>query len=65
PRPRSRASPRYVYPTLSDRATIGLLLAFVTKREEIARFAKVIGKKAEEDAVIWIGLRFGFGAPSS
>ena len=41
------------------------LLAFVTKREEIARFAKVIGKKAEEDAVIWIGLRFGFGAPSS
>jgi hypothetical protein len=41
------------------------LLAFVTKREEIARFAKVIGKKAEEDAVIWISLRFGFGALSS
>tara|TARA_B100000809_G_scaffold4136_1_gene4327 strand:- start:1507 stop:1632 length:126 start_codon:yes stop_codon:yes gene_type:complete len=41
------------------------LLAFVTKREEIACLAKVIGKKAEEDAVIWIGLRFGFGGPSS
>jgi len=36
------------------------LLAFVTKREEIARFAKVIGKKAEEDAMIWIGLHFEF-----
>lgn len=40
--------------TLSDRAAIPFLLAFVTKREEIARRAKAIGKKAEGDAIIWL-----------
>ena len=43
-----------VHRTLSDRASIEFLLAFVTKQEEIARLAKAIGKKAEGDAVIWM-----------
>ena len=33
---------------------ITFLLAFVTKREEISRLAKVIGTKAERDAIIWM-----------
>ena len=40
--------------TLSDLAAIEFLLAFVTKRDEIARLAQAIGKKAEGDAVIWM-----------
>ena len=35
-------------------AAITFLLAFVTTREEIKRLAKVIGKKAEGDAIIWM-----------
>ncbi len=41
-----------VHRSLSDCAAITFLLAFVTKREEIARLAPAIGKN-------------GFGAPSS
>ena len=40
--------------SLSDCAAITFLLAFVTKREEITRLAKAIGKKAEGDAIIWM-----------
>lgn len=43
-----------VHRSLSDCAAITFLLAFVTKREEITRLAKSIGKKAEGDAIIWM-----------
>ncbi len=43
-----------VHRTLSNRAAITFLLALVTKREEITRLAKAIGKKAEGDAIIWL-----------
>ena len=42
-----------VHRTLSDRAAITYLLAFVTERKEIPLLAKAIGKKAEGDAIIW------------
>ncbi len=43
-----------VHRSPSDCAAITFLLAFVTKREEITRLAKAIGKKAEGDAIIWL-----------
>ena len=43
-----------VHRSLSDCDAITFLLAFVTKREEIKHLAKVIGKKAEGDAIIWM-----------
>ncbi len=42
-----------VHRTVSDRAAITFLLAFVTKREEITRLAKAIGKKTEGDIIVW------------
>ena len=40
--------------TLSDRTAIAFMLAFITKREEIAPLAQAIGKQAEGDAIVWL-----------
>lgn len=48
-----------VHRTHSDRTAITFLLAFVTKREEIAHLAKTIGQKAEGDAIIWFAYSKG------
>jgi len=39
---------------LSSAPAISFLVAFLTEREEIAKIAKTLVKKAEGDAVIWI-----------
>ena len=49
-----RTLPGPVSEPVSGPVPITFLLAFVSKQEEIARLAKIIGKRAEGDAIIWI-----------
>jgi hypothetical protein len=39
---------------LSDVKQVDFSLAFVTKQKEVDNFAKVIGKKASGDAIVWL-----------